>query len=84
MLHIGVDTASCVKRPRYSLERPWAGGVVWPLPLGGTAQSARRFSFRFHLFLSASWPRSLVSGSPLRDILVVSVGPLLLVVFSLG
>ena len=49
----------------------WDGGVVWSLPLGGAAGSARRFSFHFHLFLSASWPRSEVSGSPLRDILVV-------------
>ena len=45
--------------------------MVWSLPLGGAAGSARRFSFHFHLFLSASWPRSEVSGSPLRDIFVV-------------
>ena len=45
--------------------------MVWSLPLGGAAGSARRFSFHFHLFSSASWPRSEVSGSPLRDILVV-------------
>ena len=47
------------------------GGVVWSLPLGGAARSARRFSLHFLLFLSASWPRSEVSGSPLRDLFVV-------------
>ena len=54
------------------------------LPLGGAAQSARRFSFHFHIFVSASTPRCEVSEAPLRDILVVSGRSLTLGSFLLG
>ena len=86
VLHIGVDTALRAVQPRCSLERTGVGvgGLAGPPPLGGAAQSARRFSFHFHIFVSASMPRCEVSEAPLRDILVVSGRSLTLGSFLLG
>ena len=60
------------------------GGVVWPLPLGGAALSARRFPF---IFIFSCRPRGHAvrfRGRRSAIYLLFSVGPLHLVVFSLG
>ena len=73
MLHIGADTASSADRPRCSLERSGAGMGGWSGRSLLAVQRSRHGAFPSIFIFSCrpQWPRSEVSESPLRDILVV-------------